>query len=369
MVFDESDGYGLGQAMTDFWDAWHDLANNPSAQPERTVVRERSMVLAETFNKMHADLQALQRELDVNIEGTVREINEISVQVAELNEKIAVAEIRGQNANDFRDTREQLLKDLSGLIDIQTFENSDGHVTVTLQSGKPLVENDRMWELSTEPNGSGFLNIFWTDSDGNVSDVTSTIEGGKLKGWLEVRDVSIPHYLNQLDELAGTIIDQVNTLHQSGYGLEDPVTGIASTGYAFFSGSSAADMAVDTEILNDTNKIAASATASGVPGDNSNAIAIAGLQQALVMSGNTATCEDYYNAMVGVVGADVQEATLYFQHQTNVMNQLSNYRESISGVSVDEEMVNLIKFQHAYDAAAKLITTVDEMLITVLNMR
>lgn len=369
MIFDESTGCGLNEAMSDFWNAWHDLVNNPSAQAERTIVIERGVVLSDIFNKTCTALQDLQNEIDINMRGTVQEINQVSEQIADLNEKIAMVEGRGQNANDFRDQRELLLKDLSSKIDIQTFENSEGNVSVMLRSGQLLVEKDRMWELSTAPNGSGGQNIVWIDSDGNAVDITNSIQGGQIKGWLEVRDVIIPNYANQLNELASGIITEVNALHQNGYGLEDPFTGSPFTGYHFFAGTSAADMAVNEEVLNDTSKVAASRTAGGVPGDNSNAIEIADLQSALTMSSGTASFDDFYNAMIGALGTDVQSASQSYEHQSGVVSQLDNYRESVSGVSLDEEMVNMIKYQHAYEAAATLITTVDEMLMTLINMR
>jgi len=141
-----------------------------------------------------------------------------------------------------------------------------------------------------------------------------------------------------------------------------------STGNSFFAGTSASDMAVNQDIAADVNKIAAAASLAGLPGDNSNAISIANLQNELAMSGNTATFDDFYNSLISSIGNEVRKAAVNFDHQSAVVTHLNNYRESVSGVSLDEEMVNLIKFQHAYDAAAKLIVTVDEMLITLINM-
>ena len=369
MVFNESTGFGLNDALSEFWNSWHDLVNNPSARAERTVVAERGTILADIFQKQYNDLEGLQNEIDISIGGLVNDINQITTKIADLNVKVSIAESKGQNANDYRDKRELLLKDLSKKIDVQTFENGDGNVTILLRNGQPIVESDHVWQLSAEPNGEGFDDIFWNDGDGNTVNVTENIAGGNLKGWLDIRDVTVPHYMDELNELASGIMDEVNGLHRNGYGLDDPLTGEPFTGFDFFSGTTAEDMGVTQEILDDPNRIAAATSASGVPGDNTNAIAIAELKNALTMSDNTATYDEYYNSLVGNVGTDVQEATAFYEHQSVVMEQLNNYRESISGVSLDEEMVNMIKFQHAYDAAAKLITTVDEMLMTLLSMK
>jgi flagellar hook-associated protein 1 FlgK len=137
---------------------------------------------------------------------------------------------------------------------------------------------------------------------------------------------------------------------------------------ALAGGSSAEAIQVNVAISTNLDLIAASSTSAGIPGNNDQAIAIANLQHALTMNGNSSTFEDSYNSLVSKVGGDVQNANAYYNHQFDMVVQLENRRESISGVSLDEEMINLIKFQTAYDAAAKLISTADELLQTVLNM-
>lgn len=360
MIFGESSGYGLNQAMSEFWNTWQDLANNPSGHTERVTLLAKSETLATTLNMTYSDLKQVQNDMDAGIKGTIREINLAAEQIVDLNQKIPQAELNNQSANDYRDERDLLLKELSSMIDINSFEDDEGKVTVLVGNGKPLVENVTSWSLSTETNGSGLQDIVWNDGNGNSVDITDNISGGKLKGWLEVRDVTVPDYLNRLDILAGSIISDVNSIHVSGFALDD------STGNAFFTGTSADDIAVDSIIINDVNKIAAAGSLAGVPGDNSNAIAIANLQNGLTISGTT--FDDYYNSLVSDVGSSAQEAAINFDHQSAMADQLDNYRESVSGVSLDEEMVNLVKFQHAYEAAAKLISTVDEMLDTVISM-
>ena len=360
IIFDESSGYGLNQAMSEYWGAWQDLANNPAGHTERMGLLATGETLARTFNDLYAELDQLQKDLDTNITGTVDQINLITEQIADLNQKVSQAEVSGQNANDYRDQRELLLNELSSMIDINSFEDGEGKVTVLVAGGRPLVQSNASWDLSTQIN-AGFHDVVWTDSDGNAVDITQDISGGKLKGWLEVRDTTIPDYMTRLDTLAGEMIAQVNAVHQGGFALD------GSTGRDFFSGSSASDIAVNTAIVNDVDLIAASGTLVGIPGDNSNAIAVANLQNELTVGG-TATFDDYYNALVSDVGREVQTATYNFSHQADMMIHMENYRESISGVSLDEEMVNLVKYEHAYQAAAKLVTAMDDLLNTLMNM-
>lgn len=362
MVLNESSGYGLSQAMTAFWNAWQDLVNNPSGHTERLVLSAKGEALADTFNRAHSDLKSIQADMDANIEGRVTEINRFTDQIADLNRQIAGIEGNGQNANDLRDKRDLLLNELSYMVDVTTSEASDGSVTVALSSGRTLVQNDRSWDLSAQNNPSGFPNIAWNDGSGNSVDITHTISGGELKGWVEVRDILIPGYLTNLDELANQIMEAVNSLHVEGFGLD------GSTGNEFFNGTSASDMAVSANILDNVDIIAAAGSAAGVPGDNSMAIAISDVQNELTMSGNTTTFGDFCHSIIGQLGTDVQEAMTRFDHEAAMVNELSSYRESVSGVSLDEEMLNLIKFQHAYEAAARLITTADELMETVITM-
>ena len=369
LIFNESSGAGLEEVMSQFWAAWQDLANNPSGYPERTALLTRSQTLSRTFNTMSANLQQIQLDYDQSIVGTVDEINGISRQIVDLNEKISQVEIAGQNSNDYRDQRDQLLKELSNLIDINTYENDQGQVTVMTASGNPLVQSPYAYELSTATNADGLQDVVWMDRGGNAIDITDSIEGGKLKGWIDVRDGFAQDYLDRLDELASTIVTEVNAIHQSGFGMTiDAITGDPVTGQPFFTGTTAATMEIDAAIAEDVNRIAAAATAAGVPGDNSNAIAMANLQGALTMNSASTTFDSYYSALASGVGSDVSNASANAEFEDAMVSHLENYRESVSGVSLDEEMVNLVKFQHAYEAAAKLITTVDDMLNTVLNM-
>jgi flagellar hook-associated protein 1 FlgK len=282
--------------------------------------------------------------------------------MVDLNQKIIQMEAGGHAANDYRDQRDLVLKELSQLIDIDSFEDATGGVTVSVGRGQVLVEGTHTYKLSTQTNTSGRLDVTWVDSSNNPVIITNDISKGKLKGWLDARDLDIDNSLNKLDSLAQNLMTEVNFLHRNGFGLDD------STGNDFFTGAAtAAGIQVNPLIADDPNLIAA---AQGVdkPGDNGNAIAIAKLQEAQTMNGNTATFGAYYDSLVSDAGLAVQQATSYYNHQSQMVLQVENYRESISGVSIDEETVSLIKYQNAYQAAAKLINTADEMMETVLAM-
>ena len=369
MVFDAASDSGLIQSMNEFWNGWQDLANNPTGQTERVALVGKSETMALAFNQMSSDLQQIQKDLDISIKGTVDNINQIAIEIADLNYKIGSMEAEDRNANSYKDAQELLLKDLSLLIDVTSFENSNGGITVLTGTGRTLVETVFTSELTVTVNANGFYDVGFINKDGTTTNISSEISGGKLKGWLDSRDIKIPDYLSRLDILAGTIIAEVNSLHVGVVG--SPPSGgfdlYGNGGEVFFTGTTASDITVNANIITDPNLVAASQSPTA-HGDNSNALAIADLQNTILPALNTARFDDYYNAIVNSVGSNVKEASNNHEHQITMVEHLDNYRESISGVSLDEEMVNMIKYQHAYSAAAKMIQVADEMLNTLINM-
>ena len=362
MIFNEANGSGLNQALSEFWDAWQSLTSDPDGTTERQVLVTVSQVLATTFNQLNADLSQSRQDLDLIAQGTVADINRLSEQLVDLNAKIISSEAGSLSANDYRDQRELVLSELAEMIDINSFEDATGAVSVSVANGLPLVIASQNYQLSTETNLAGLEEVVWVDNDGNTTNINAEISGGKLKGLLEVRDVIISDYMTRLDTLAGNIMTDVNLQHQSGFDLN------GTGGEVFFIGTgTAADLEVNPNIVADADLIAAAAEVTTVPGDSRNAIEIANLQYDLNMGG-TQSYNDYYGSIVRDVGNEVLTSEAYYNHQSDMMVQLENQREAVSGVSLDEEMINLIKFQNAYTAAARMITTADEMMQTVLQM-
>ena len=360
LMFDESGGNGLGTALDDFFNAWQDLSNNPSGVAERTSLVSAGQYLASTFNETYNNLSSLREDIDTHVVNVVSDVNDMAARIAELNRKVTQVEVNGYNANDYRDERDQLVRDLSEQIDIQSFEDDDGNINVMVGNGKPLVDGVNTWQLTTADN-SGVQDVMWQASDGTTVDITAQIPSGELKGWIESRDTLISDYMTQLDTLADGTRTGVNGLHTTGFDLN------GAAGVDFFTGTGAVDLAVNTSIVADSDLIAAAGAGEGLPGGNSIAIAIGDLQSTATMTGGS-TYSEYYSALVGKVGADVQTANFNYSHQNTMVQNLDNYRQEVSGVSLDEEMVNLVQFQQAYNAAAKLITTADDMMDTLMSM-
>lgn len=363
LMFDEVSGFGLSGAMSQYWNAWQDVANQPAGVVERTSLVSAGQYMAETFNNIAESLGTLREDIDLHVDSIVDEVNSMARQIAELNNKITQQEVTGHNANTLRDERDQLVFNLSKMIDIQSFEDGDGHISVAVGNGKPLVERTSSWTLTTADNG-GVQNVLWQDSSGASVDITSQIDGGELQGWLQSRDVLLDDYATRLDDLANAVMAEVNALHSTGTTLD----GVTTTGVDFFTGSNAGTIAVNANIVANTDLIAAASAGGAIPGDNSNAILIANLQSDSTLMPGNSTFDSFYNALVGDIGSDVQSAGFNYDHQTTMVDSLENYRLEVSGVSLDEEMVNLIQHQHAYDAAAKMINAADEMLSALMGI-
>jgi flagellar hook-associated protein 1 FlgK len=364
LMFDDAAGYGLNGAMSEFWNAWQAVANTPSGYAERATLLASSENLTQVFNQLSRDLTQVQVDSDVSITGAVADINALTGEIADLNLKIMDVEAGNRHsANAFRDQRDLTLKTLSSLVDVSSFEDADGFLTVVSAGGHTLVDRTRSWSLRTETNADGLQDVYWESTSGSRHNMTDDISTGKLKGWIEARDTRIPAYLTQLDDMAVSLADAVNAQHAGGLDL------YGAAGVAFFTPVTGADdITVNTVVSNDPNRVAAAANTENIPGGNGNAVAMAEIQGRLLMSGGSATMDDFYSSLVSDAGRYVSQATVNNDHQSAVALQLNTYREEVSGVSMDEEMVNMVQFQNAYNAAAKLVTTVDEMLESLIAM-
>lgn len=367
-IFNEVDEGGISGRFSNFFDSLQSLANHPEGQAERNSVLSSAQSLVQQFNRASERIQDVREAMDQEVRYSVSEVNRLSTEIAFLNKKIAEVEGSGQTANDFRNNRAALLEELAVHIDFHEFEDDLGMVTVYISSGLPIVSEGTANSLATVNNGldNSMAEIQFKDSNGNRTDITDRIEGGKLAGALHIRDTQALDMAERLDELAYGLVEQFNAIHSGGYGLDH------STGTNFFmplAGPEGASrlIAINPEIEQNINKIAAAQVDE--EGDNRNALVLAGLQTDLTMNGGTWTFSDYYAAMVGDVGHAANEDIVSYNHQTGITEQLMAYRESVVGVSLEEEMANLIKYQSSYQAAAKLMNSVSELIDILMSLR
>lgn len=442
-LFNEFTSDGLGKSIQDFFHAWQDLASNPQGQPERQAILARAQQVVDNFHLVNGYLNDVKRDANKSLEGLTADVNDKISQIASLNDQIKQVELSTGRANELRDKRDLLVRDLAQKVGINYIEQSDGMVNVSLSLGQPLVDGNKAATLSLQPDAAkgGFYDVLLTPPRGTTAiDVTTIVGGpnnsqGEMGGTLQVRDTLVNNFLSDLDELAANMAGQVNDLHSAGFGLtsstglnfftpsatdtgatvagSNTINGLTSTAGLsvgmFLSGPGIPPSAKITSILGpasiqisanatataaasafgfynasgysgagginvnitNTNDIAAADTdpAVGGTGNNKNASSLASVNdKILALSGGSMTLGEFYNSLVGKVGVSVQNADRGASKSDGVLKQLNNLRESNSGVSLDEELANLIKYQKAFEGSAKLINTGAEMLDTILGL-
>lgn len=353
-LFHEPSDNGLAAQLGQFWNSWRDLTNDPSNQAIRLTLREQASNLTASFRDSYAQMVQQRQHLDRQVLLRVETINSIAQQISALNDQIRQVVAVGDTPNDLRDRRDLLLDELSKIIRTSAFETESG-VTMVSIGGIQIVGDSYLNQIETQLNAEGFRDLIWQHDGSAVKS-----NGGEIEGMLYVRDTVIPDKQADLDDIALTLITQVNAQHQVGYGLND------ATGNDFFQGTGATNFDISAAIEADVSNIAA---ASGLlsPGDGSNAAAIAALQFGLLMAGGTTTVDDFYQGFISGLGVETQQATRQAENQDVLLRHIDDSRQSTSGVSLDEETANMVKFQRAFEGAARMITAFDEMLDTVIN--
>ncbi|TLS50570.1 flagellar hook-associated protein FlgK [Paenibacillus antri] len=376
-IINEPSDTGMRQVLDNFWNSWQELSMAPDNLEARAIVKESALALADAFNHAAKQLSDLKADLTDNIDVKVTEVNTLLEQVATLNQEIYRIEGFGNNANDLRDQRDNLVDQLSKVINVTVVEEDRGY---TVRMGEQMLVN-----------GNGSTPFTLAMATGNYAqDGTGNLNNGELFGLYYSREKLVTDYQNQLDALVTTLAANVNAVHSQGYTLKHPVT-MGEDVFVFAAldpddptpPSFAERLRVSSTITDDVENIAASGRTYDdngitrvVRGNNEQALALAGLRnekfsfdgggiEKIILNGGT--FDEFLRAVVGEMGVQTQEAQRQATNQQILVEQVESRRASVSGVSLDEEMSNMIKFQHAYNAAARALTTYDEMLDKVIN--
>jgi flagellar hook-associated protein 1 FlgK len=368
--FNEVSNDGIGAAVNNFFNAWQDLSLNPAGASERQVILTRAQMLTDSFNTVSKSLTDVVSVQNAALVPLTNDINKSLDSIAQINAQIKNTEMLKGNANEFRDKRDQLIRDLSTKIGITFTENSDGTTDIKLnEAGTPaLVTGSTAGSFSLAPNGADptISDVYLNPADGmGAALLAPQPTKGQLGATLALRDTIIPGYLGKIDALATSIATTVNALHTTGYDLSTPTI---PGGNGFFdpATTSAATIAINPA-LTGTDMIAAAASPS-LPGDNSNALAIARLQNDTSTMPGNATFSSFYSSFVSTVGLDVQSIKATVAQGEAFVKQLTTLRDSNSAVSLDEELTNLIKYQRSYQASARIISTAADMMDVVMGM-
>ena len=359
-IFNESSTGGFTDQLNKFWSSWETLSSNPSGQVERDSVVANAQAVAGKLTDFTNDLTNLKADIKTTIRDLVTTLNTNINQVRTLNEKITITGSKNGDTNVLQDKLISLVGDLGDKIGINWFMNTDGTVNVFLEDGTPIVERIVASELNTI-DSAGSISIY--PVKGNREDpLNGTITKGQLGALIKCQDEVIPEYRHRLDAFVQALADGVNEQHQKGYDSDKNAGGDFFT---YTASSPAASLKVNPTIVGNPRKVAAAETVSG---DGANATCIANIQHRLLLDGNSVTLNAYHAATVGNIGRMVADSKTDYDHQTAIMNNVSNRRESISGVSIDEEMIDLMKYQMSYSAAGRLCQTVNDMLDTLMSL-
>jgi flagellar hook-associated protein 1 len=365
---------GVGEAdavqasLDTFFSAWQALADNPGGAAERVQVLASAQGLANGLAQVRERLDATRRGLDAQVQGTLDELQSRMDEVASLNREIRLVEGAGGQANDLRDQRAQLAKEIAERVGVQSFTDGDGQLNLMLVGGGALVVGDHAnrLEASADPANDGLLQP--SLSIGGASVLLTASSGGRLGGLLQARDQDIRQVVAGLDQLAYDLVDRVNQVHAAGAGLDGVSGRNLFTPLAAVAGAAGA-LSLDAAVAGSPDALAAAQDPAAVPGDNRAALAMADLATTRILAGGTRTAGEYWRSTTSALGAGVSQAERALDLAAAQVEQLTAMRESVSGVSIDEEMIELTKAQRAFEAACKVIQTGDELLRTVLELK
>ncbi len=357
-VFGSVDNDHLGDAITAFFNAWSQISNAGSENSVRASVVSTARNLAADFRSMSNSLDALEGSLDDALVDEIASLNDLFDHVALLNQQITSGETTGIAANEVRDRRDYIINQISELTQISTIERTDGSVDVIL-AGRTMVSHDtathveRAWEQA--PGSSLELHVYVAGSR-----VELDLSEGRIQGLYDSYDVHVNDVRANLDDLAALISERVNELHLQGRSG-------SSSGRVFFVGEGASAFAVNQALVDDPNLVVTSR--SGLPGDNDLALEIAALPDtSLTGEAGGNTLRDDYRTLLIELASDRARFEFLVDNQQNIVAATESRLSSIRDVSIDEEAANMIQLQNSYDAAARVVTVVQEMFDTLLTM-
>lgn len=352
-LFSEPSDLGLSNLMTTFFSSFDELAVTPNSLPLRTNVLNAANNLSAKVTSINHSLTELKGDIKQEFQQKVNQVNSLLKQIHQINYEQFSNAYNGVPVNDLLDQRDALVDQLSKLVNITVVYDNTNSAVISI-GGALAVDRMHSADFVAEEN-NGKLNLRVKDGSYPI-----VLTGGELNALSNVYSKKIPAYQEKLDSVINKLVEAVNAEHVQGYTITDP----QETGLNFFEGYVNGELILNSEILNDPNKIAISL--DGTEGNGEIALRIAQLTDAKILNGNT--LQEGYSSLINDIGNDGMLQNNYTDANQIVLDELGQLKSSQSGVSVDEEMTNVLKFQRTYEASAKLISIADDMLRTILEM-
>lgn len=350
-----SSGSDIGSEMSALFTSITQLQTDPANMPMRQGILTAGQNLAVAFHTTVTGIAQVRAGLNLQVTQDVGQINQLTQQIAPLSVQLSQLKAKGQDGGTVEDQLNVLIGKLSALTDVNVTQTESG-ITLTTGTGTALMVGGQSFNLQTAAGSDGMTHVL----DAAGKDITSTIQNGELGGAIEVRDTTLPGISSQLDKLASEFADAFNTVHEGGTDLN------GHAGVAFFSAPSTGSGAAANFSVAITDPALIAASSDGSAGSNGNLAKLIAVQNTPLPSGSSPT--DSYANIVFAAGTASANAQAQTSATSVSLLQLTNQRSAFSGVSINEESTNLIRYQQAFQAAAKVISTIDQLSTIAINM-
>jgi flagellar hook-associated protein 1 len=352
-----SSNSGIGADISNFFNSLQQLSPDPSDLTLRQSVLTAANTLATDFNSAARNLQTQRSNVDQNVTQTVSQVNSLTAQIASVDQQISDLQSANQSPGLLVDTQNNLIQQLSGLIDVQVIPTGQG-ITLATSNGTTLVSGSQSFALTTQLGSDGVQHIF-----SGSQDVTSSLTGGSLAGLIQIRDQEIPSIGTSLDHLAAGLATNLNAANAQGFDLNGNPGGNIFVPPPVGGAGAAAGLTV---AITDPSLIAASS--DGTPGSNGNLAVLSAVATQALSGAQTQTPIELYSSLVGQVGTATSNTSADADSSGLILQQLQDENGSVSGVSLNEEAANLIQYQTAYQSAAKVVSTINLLLLDAVNL-
>jgi flagellar hook-associated protein 1 len=364
-LFNDFAGSGLSSSLNSLFSSFSAMSSLPNDPTTRATVLDHADSLANQVNTAAEQISSFRTDLFSQARNVVGEINEKLDAIASLSGRINEAQAAGQDAADLKDKRDVLLVDLTKKIEVRTYTDGNGQLVVQ-GPGVTLVQGQTARHLDLDVADDGSVHVLARTAGGAGGDVTKFLSGGELAGVLNVRDHDVVDMQNDLDEFAFHLANQLNSVHSAGFGLD------GQSGRAIFEVGStvkgaAGTLRVSDDIAGRPERLAAASSAAALPGDSGQAMLLAAVADGPVAGLDGLNPGEAYGRLVGRVGQRKQRAATDVETRDAMTAQVETMRQSVSGVSLDEEMLSMTQYQRAFEAASRVFTTADKLLEDLIN--
>lgn len=390
-LFNEINSDGMNKILNRFFNSFRELSNQPENEVVRTLVRDNADIVVNDFKRLSSEITSVKERIDQQLNAIVVDSNVLGSNISKLNKEITRLENMGGETGDLRDQRDRSVRQLSEYFAIKTYADENSQFVVNIVGAGSIVAGGVLNELRLGKIGGDSVGSYEDESrseiffkaGGSKTPISEGIKSGKVGALTQTRNNELVSLRKKLDEMAHGLVHITNAIHRKGYVnkeiavdkngniAHDPRNG-KITGINFFKeplklSQASQFMSLSDEVRDDLKNISTGLTPNS-PGDNRVAIAISKVQYEKILGEGSKTFEESYLESVGKIGLATSKSKINSEQSSGILAQAKSIKERIAGVSIDEEATNMVKYQHAYEASAKMIRAADEMFDSVLGM-